>query len=465
MKMDKIFHIALIFIIFVSCTFQPPVPIAVVNVPSEWRFQASEESVWNNIRWWEQFEDPVLSDLIKEALENNRDLKVAIDRIYQFAALLGIARSQLYPQIDLTGSAVRQELSIDVSPLPLGFRRITNEYTYLFNLSYEVDIWGKVRSAVDSAYADLRGSIYIERGVVLTLISAVATSYIQLRQFDKQYEVAKETVQSRTDSYKLAKLRYEEGLTSELEVFQAESEIENAAAQMVQYEILIPQQEDLLSVLLGRAPGTIERGDLLSEIKLPPVVPAGLPSSLLEQRPDLLAAEESLISANAQIGVAVANFFPQISLTGFYGGESLELRHLFTKRARTWLWGGNFVQPLFTGWLLTNQLREAEAITLEALHSYESAILNAFKEVDDALIAHEKSKELFEIQTKRVSANTNYLYLAILRYNNGQTDYLNVLDAERNLFNSQLDYVSAQANCFLTIIALYKALGGSWLCD
>ncbi len=446
-----------------ACVLHPAYRPPLVEIPSTWRIAVDESSSYANAGWWQQFNDRVLDALIQEALAGNMDLKVAIARVYEFAGQLQIVRSDLYPQISGNLGSLRQESSLFVFPPTAGFSRTYDIFSCLLNASYDIDIWGEIRSASEASLAELLGSVEARRGVVLTLVTAVASSYIELRQFDLQLEISKQTLISRQESYQLAMARYLGGLTSELEAKQAEALMESAALQVLQYEIAVAQKENLLSVLLGHPPYAIERGLALDSLTLPPKVPAGLPSELLQQRPDIFKAEDALIAANAQIGVAKAQFFPSITLTGNYGNQSLQLSRLLTNPAETWQFAASLLQPIFTGGRLTGQLAVAEAQKKEAYYLYRQTVLNAFKEVDDALIAHQKSRELLIVQQRRVDAYKTSLHLAHLQYDNGQVDYLNVLDAERNVFISQLDMAESQSFTFLSLINLYKALGGGWV--
>jgi len=447
-----------------GCVLYPKYHRPDVEVPDNWRFSTDEAATYANEQWWKQFNDPVLDCLIDEALQNNNDLMVAIVRVRQFVGQLDIAQSGLYPQLNGTFNPYRQKNSLDVISFP-GTPQIYDLYTCLLNASYDIDIWGEIRSASDAAKADLLGSVETRRTIVLTLVTGVAISYIQLRQYDEQLKISQDTYRSRQESYKLAVDRYLGGLTSELEAKQEEAEMDEALVQVLQYRLNIAEQEDLLSVLIGHPPQSIERGLGIFAFTLPPQIPTGLPSDILEQRPDILKAEQDLISANADIGVARAQFFPSFNLTGFYGNQSLELRNFFTGLATTWQYALNVLQPLFTGWKLTGQLEVAESQKWQAYYAYQQTVLNAFQEVNDALIQHQLSKELLLTQTRRVDALTIALHLAQLQYDNGQVDYLNVLDAQRNLFVSQLDMAQAQSFIFLSLVNIYKALGGGWVID
>jgi outer membrane protein, multidrug efflux system len=461
----KIGLILILLLTFSSCIFRPNYVRPPVDVPDEWRISTEESCCTVNIRWWEQLGDPVLDSLIVEALEYNNDLKVAIASVDQFYEQFRVVYSQLFPQIYGDGSALRLRLSKEINPLIPKNLLFQSTFYALLTLSYEIDIWGRLSSASDSALALYLAQVQTRRGVVLTLVTSVANAYITLRQYDAQLYVARATLKSFRDSLILAEDRFIGGTTSQLPVEQARSEMDAAAIQVKQLEIQVQQQENLLSVLLGRNPDNIERGNLLVDLTMPPCVPAGIPSDILEQRPDVMEAELRLISAHSDVGAAKANLFPIISLTGFCGSESLGLRNLFKKSSLAWQEGGTITAPIFNGGSYIAELNVARAEEREALYSYYQAILNAFKEVDDALIAHSKSLELLVVQKDQVDALAKYLYLARLEYENGQVDYLNVLDAERNLFSAQLDLIQARSYTYMTLIDIYKALGGGWVTD
>jgi multidrug efflux system outer membrane protein len=300
--------------------------------------------------------------------------------------------------------------------------------------------------------------------VILSLVSAVANSYIGLRDLDKQLEVAVRTAESRKGSYDLFKMRYEGGVISELELNQVKSEYEQALATIPQIEKQIAFQENGLSVLIGRNPGPILRGKSMDELVLP-AVPAGLPSDILTRRPDIRQAEQALIAANARIGVAKAQFFPTISLTGLFGWSSTALDNLFTGPAKVWSYAGGLTAPIFTGGSLMGQLRATEAIQQQTLFTYQSAIQNAFREVDDALVDQRRTREQLEAQQRQVDALKEYARIARLRYDNGYTSYIEVLDAERSLFNAELQYAQTQGVLFQALVNLYKAVGGGWVVE
>jgi multidrug efflux system outer membrane protein len=493
---SKIGLSSLLVFLLPSCSFSPRYERPCMEMPEQWRVPSDETETVINVRWWKQLNDPVLDDLIEEALASNKDLRIATARIAQFRAQLGIVSSELYPQLYAQGTATRTRTSRtlaseqilnqskksrsstdsyagqgagalggllpDFSQL---FPSISNDYRAVLTASYEVDLWGRIRNASDASFAELIGQIDARRTVILSLVSSVAASYILLRQYDRQLQISQQTLNSRKQSYDLAKVRFEEGLTSELEVAQALAEMDQAAIQLIQFQTLIPQQENLISVLIGHPPNTIVRGLPIDGWQLPPEVPAGLPSDLLEQRPDILQAEQQIIAANFRIGEARALYFPDITLTGYYGYESAELHRLFTDPSRTWQWMVNLLQPIFTGWRITSTVDLAQARKQEAVYNYLQTILTALQEVDDALIAHKNAKEAVLVEAKRVKDYSLYLHLATLQYQNGLVDYLNVLDAERRLYASQLDLAQGQAEVFITLVNIYKALGGGWVVD
>ncbi len=447
-----------------GCNFAPRYHRPCMEIPCEWRTLADEESTCANVRWWEELGDPILNALILQALANNKDLKTAMWRVCEYAARYQIESAELYPQVNSEGSAVKEKFPV-ASFIPPNFNPITPHYKYGFNLSYEIDFWGRVRNISRAAFDELVASVEDRRTVVLSLVSSVAASYIQLRELDRELQIAYATLRDREEYLIIAKKRFEGGLTSDIQVEQARSALEETRAVITVLEAEIPIQENLLSVLLGESPTCIIRGKEISQFDLPPEIPAGLPSELLERRPDIMAAERTLMAANARIGAARAAFFPKISLTGIFGGESFQLNQLFNKSSRAWAIGGQYAQAIFTGGRLTGQLNFDTAVRGELLYQYEQTILTAFKEVNDALVSHRQSIELVKVEKKRVAAVAEYLKLAWLRYYEGQTDYLTVLDAERQLFNAEIDLAKAQGDVFLTLVDIYKSVGGGWVVD
>lgn len=446
--------------------FKPNYERQYVDIPDSWRLPADEGSTLCNLRWWEQFNDPVLNELVWTALNNNLDLKIAISRVLEFYARLGIADAALFPSIYGNASVTRNRTS---SAIPLGIPVDQNHpftiYQATVNLTWELDFWGRIRAATEAAYADLLGSIENRRAVIVTVITSVANAYITLRGLDGQLEVARKTLKSRQDSLALAKDRFELGETSELEVVQAEAELEIAAIRELEFELAIPLQENLLSVLLGQNPHDILRGRALNTFGFPPAIPAGIPSDLLARRPDIVEAEDQLIALNARVTEARTLQFPQFVLTGEYGSQSDSLRSFLTSPAQIWQYGVSLSQVIFDAGRIQYQIKATEELRDQALYNYRQVILTAFQQVNDALAEVEWNKRLVAEHHTQVRVLEQYVSLATLRYLEGEVDYLNVLDAERSLFNAQLSDIQALADSLNSVVSLYSALGGGWIND
>lgn len=445
-----------------GCLLGPDYSRPQVDVPATYRFPDSYASDVANTEWWKQFDDPVLDELITTALANNNDVKIAAARVDQFLGQFVTTRAALLPHVDAGLDAGRQRISTS-SPLFANVNNpVFNSYQLALSASWEIDLFGHNRRLTESARASLLSTEEAKRGTVLTLVSSVASSYINLRSLDRQLEIANATTASRAESVHVFELRFQGGEVSQMELAQSQSEYEASRAVIPQIEAQIAQQEDALSVLLGRNPGDILRGRALGELAAP-AVPAGLPSDLLERRPDLRQAEQDLVAANAQIGAAKALYFPQISITGLLGTQSGQFSKLFTGPARVWSFAGSVTQPIFEGGAIAGQVKQAEAVQQQALYSYRKAIQVAFQEVDDALVSSQKLREQFEVQGRQVDALATYAHLARLRYEGGYTSYIEVLDAERSLFNAQLSETQTQAGVLVSYVSLYKAMGGGWI--
>ena len=448
-----------------GCMVGPDYRRPEVDTPASFRFEDPDPAKTANTLWWEQFQDPVLNGLIESALKNNKDVRIAAARIDEFAGRFGATRAQLFPQIGYEAAAGRDQLSETTgTPLAPSIDNPQTTYLAIATASWEIDLWGRVRRLSESARADLLASVEGRRAVILTLVSAVANGYIALRDLDTQLAIARSTAKSYEETVQLFESRYKGGVVSEVELAQVRSQYEQAAARIPQFEKLVAQQENLLAILLGRNPGSIPRGRALDEFTLP-AVPAALPSQLLEQRPDILQAEQRLIAENALIGAARAAYYPSISLTGFLGGASAELSDLFDSPSKTWNFTGSLLGPIFTGGAIKGQVLQAEARQRQALFDYERVIQNAFREVDDALVDHQKSRQQLAAQTRQVEALRQYARLAWLRFNNGYTSYLEVLDARRSLFDAELERSLTQGVVFQALVNLYKALGGGWVAE
>jgi multidrug efflux system outer membrane protein len=453
-----------IAVFLASCTFYPTYERPTLGDVAAWRTPIDTENAVE-VGWWHQFGDQVLNGLIDAALANNQDLKTAIARVDQFQAQLTIARSKFYPQVSGDVISQRQKISTSVTALPTGIKQVFNLFGLILNASYLVDLWGEVRSGAEAAYHQWLSAVEARRVVVLGLVSSVASTYIQLRQYDAEIAISRATLKDRETSLYLAKVRFELGLTSDLEVEQAISEVEDALVELENLQIASAETENMLSYLIGSPSRKIPRGLTLEQASMPPSVPDVLPSELLNQRPDIRAAEERLIAANANIGVAKAQFFPQINLGSAAGVESVQMNELFTNPSKIWEFGSKIAQEVFTGFELTGNLDRTRAVQEEALHGYLSAVLNGYKEVNNALVAHTIYLEQVETEKVKVEALKRYLHLSDLRYKEGQIDYLTYLDAERQLFRGLLDFEECKANSFLSYIQIYQALGGGWVVE
>jgi multidrug efflux system outer membrane protein len=447
-----------------GCAVGPDYKRPAVEAPSTFRFEIKESSAVANTAWWQQFDDPMLNQLITIALAENKDVKIAAARIDQFLGQYASTRSLLFPQVGASLAGQRQRVpEVERGP-GTTIEPVLETYNAALSLSWEIDIFGKRRRQTEAARANVLASEEGRRATILTLVSSVAASYITLRELDRQLEIARDTAQSRLGSFQLFKDRFEGGTVSELELSQTKSEYEASLVTIPQIEAQIGQAEDALSVLLGRNPGPIRGGVRLAELKLPPV-PAGLPSELLERRPDLRQAEQQLIAANALIGAARAQYFPTISLTGLFGSVSSEFSDLFSGPAKAWSYGLGATVPIFTAGGIGGTVQTAEAQQREALLRYQQAIQTAFQEVSDALITHTKAREQLDHQGRQVETLRRYLELARLRYDNGYTSYIEVLDAERNLFNAEVSFAQTQGTVYVSLVNLYKAMGGGWVAE
>lgn len=466
--MRKILFFFFLILLASGCMMGPNYQRPQVDTPQTWRFEDKEAKDVANTAWWEQFNDPVLNDLIQTALRDNKDIKIAAARVEQFAGQYGTTRAALFPQVGAGGLYGRQRISELTGPSPLEDSPVGNptfNSSQLFlNAAWEIDLWGKLRRATEAARADLLSTEEARRSVILTLVTSVANSYVNLRDLDKQLEITKQAAKNYKDGYDIFKLRFEYGIVSQIEVSQAKSQYDQALANIPLFENLIAQQENALSTLLGRNPGPIARGKTIDVLMLP-AVPAGLPSEILTNRPDIRQAEQNLIAANANIGVAKALYFPSISLTGLFGWASNDLDDLFKGPAKTWSWAIPVTAPIFTGGAISGQVKSAEAIQQQTLFNYERSIQEAFREVDDSLVDQKRTREQLDALGQQVNALQDYARLSWLRYENGYTSYLEVLDAQTRLYNAQLIQTNAQGNLFLALVNLYKAMGGGWVVE
>ena len=449
-----------------GCMFGPDYRRPALDVMPSYRFADNETRDTANTDWWKEFQDPVLDALIAEALANNKNIKMAAANIDQAAGVLMQTRAPLFPQLSYSGDAARQRVSEHTAvSLPRAVSSVPNPWSsfeLLAGANWEIDLWGRLRRLSEAARADLLASREARRGVVLSLVASVASTYLQLRGLDEQLEIAQRTLAAYAESLRLFELQFAYGQVSQMTVAQARSQYETAAAAVPPLESQIAQTENALCTLLGRNPGPIVRGKTLAEL-VPPAIPSGLPSQLLERRPDLAQAEQDLIAANAQIGAARALYFPTISLTAALGTQSSEFSDLFTGPARVWQYSGSFTGPIFTAGAITGQVKQAEALREAALESYKNAILSAFSDAENALVSRRKLAEQLKAQEALVTALKDYDRLAWLQYNGGYTPYLTVLTAETQLFPAELTVSQVRTALLAAYVNLYKAMGGGWV--
>jgi multidrug efflux system outer membrane protein len=447
-----------------GCMVGPDYVRPAVEVPAAWRIETSEARDLLGAAWWEQFDDPVLVDLIGTALVHNKDVRVAAARVEEFRGKLAVAQAQLFPQVGANVDAARQRASHQAGIISYPNTTDTrfNSYQAVLSASWAIDLWGQLQRSTEAARADLLATTEARRAVVLSLVASVANGYILLRNLDRQLEISRQTTQSRGESLHVFELRYRGGVVSELELAQNQSQYEDALASIPQLEDQIAQAENALSVLIGYNPGPVPRGKDIDALQAPQV-PAGLPSELLDRRPDIRQSEEQLAAANARIGVARAAYFPSISLTGALGSASTQLSSLFSGPATLWSLGAGIVAPIFTAGAIAGQVQQAEAQQQQALFNYQKTIQSAFADVDNALVDRSKSLERLSALRAEVAALTTYARLARLRYENGYTSYIEVLDADRTLFSAQLQVTAQQAQVLSASVNLYQAMGGGWV--
>lgn len=457
----RILLITLGVLLLAACAVGPDYEKPEINTPDVYRFTDEEASDVINTRWWTQFEDPVLDELIDEALRANLDVRTAAARVEQFAARLNITRSEYFPQVGYGADAERRGISRDKAN-GLGVDSITTSYEATINVGWELDIWGRIRRATEASRAQLLAAEEARRTVILSLVSSVATGYISLRRLDRQLEIAIQTRDLRGESLRLFELQFNGGVIGQLQLSQIQSEYELAVSSIPLIERDIAIQENLISILLGRNPGAIPRGRTIDKLTFA-LVPEGVPSDLLLRRPDIRQAEQDLIANNALIGVARAAYFPRISLTGFAGFVSGDLDAWFDSDSAAWAAGGALAGNIFTGGALKGNVKQAEALQQQSLFAYQQSIITSLKEVEDALISTQKAREKLISDGRRVDALKEYARIARLRYDNGFTSYIEVLDSERSLFAAQLNFVDTQRDIYVGLINTYKAMGGGWV--
>lgn len=455
-------RLAIVFALLIfafGCTVGPNYKRPAVKIPDTYRGTADKESTSiADEQWSAVFQDPQLQEMIRVALQQNYDVRIAATRIEQARALLGITRADQFPTV--SGNADVSKTRTQPFPGQPAIKYGTGGVGATAN--WNLDFWGKYRRATEAARADLVGSEWGHREVIRTLVADVARSYFELRELDLELEISQSTLASRQDSLKLIQTLADRGLRSEIDVRQAEQLVYGAGAIVVDLQRRIGQQENSISILLGQNPGDVARGQKLTEQAHLPEVPSGIPSSLLERRPDIQQAEQSLVAFNARIGVAKAAYFPQINLTASGGYRSNALSDLFTSPSGVWNFGVSLLQPIFEGGRLKSGVKFSEAQRDEALLTYQQTIQEAFREVSDALIAYQKNQE-FRVQQEGLANSAQSSFdLSNQRYRSGVASYLEVLDSNTRLFAAQLGLAQAQLNELLALVDLYSALGGGW---
>jgi multidrug efflux system outer membrane protein len=460
----------LIASLIAGCTVGPNYRRPAIATPASFRapeplLPAQAASI-ADLKWFEVFKDEKLQELIRTALERNYDLRDAVARVEEARANLGITRSNQFPTVGAGASLEVNRLSRDgATPLPPAFLASQNRNfgsVVVALPSYEIDIWGRLRRATEAARANLLSVEANRKAVVTTVVSEVATAYLTVRERDYSLEISRRTLQTREESLALTKSRQLGGVSTLLDLRQAEQLVYSAAATIPTLQEDIEQRENQISLLLGQSPRSVARGRSLTEQGFPPDVPAGLSSRLLQRRPDIQAAEEELVAANAEIGVARAAYFPLFSLSGTFGGASAQLTALFSRPNTMWNLTPQVTQPIFTAGRIKSNVKLAQAERERALVNYERTIQTAFTEVSDALIAHQRVRESRQQQELLVVALEDRKRLAYLRYRGGVDTQLNALDADRDLFEAQLELAQTRLEELLSVVQLYRALGGGW---
>ncbi len=457
-----------------ACMMGPDYTRPETPTADAWRMAPAASASIANLPWWELYKDQELQKLIRAALQENQDLRVAVANVEQFQAQLVIAKFDLAPSLGYAGQGFAYHTQGDTTTIPIGGTPIVvpgqtgatsstfSNLVGIAGIKWELDVWGRLRRSIEAARGQLLSKMETQRGIVLGLVGNVAEAYFDLRTLDLQVEITKRTLKAWEDSVRLSQIRYKHGDIPKLDLDRFDAERANAAAQLADLERQVVQKENQLSTLLGRKPMGITRGLPLTKQPIPPAVPAGLPSELLQRRPDVLQAEQELVSATATIGVAQAQRFPQFALTGTLGGASGRLDSL--KTGPLFLAGGSasVAGPLLNATALGYQVQASEAQAKSVLAQYDKAVVNAFREVEDALIAVQKSREQRDAQEQQVASLQSAFRLANLRYEGGRASYLDVLTAQRSLFDSELALARTQRNQLVSVVQLYKALGGGW---
>ena len=459
----KKFLLLAIAVLLSGCAVGPNYKRPTVSVPTDYRDSMAAQTAaapsLGNENWWQVYQDPVLADLIHTALQQNYDVRIAAARVLEAQAQLGITRANQFPSASVGADIFSQQNAKTSNQFP---PYQVNAGQLNLSVIWNLDFWGKYRRQTEAARAQMLASEWGQRAVISSLVANVATAYFQLRALDSEIEISKRTLGSRQQSLQLTKVLETHGSASDLDVSQSEQLVYTASESIPDLERQIRQQENLLSILLGDNPGSISRGQALTEQPVPEAVPAGLPSELLERRPDVRQAEEIIVAANAQIGVAKASFFPSISLTGAGGLESNALNRFINAPSQTWFGALSVAQPVFQAGALRSGLRLTRAQYQEAVLAYQQTVQNSLEQVSNALIAYQKDRDFRGQQELLTQAAQRSDQLSLVLYQHGGASYLQVLTNETNYFSAELNLVQAQLNERLSLVQLYQALGGGW---
>ena len=458
--------VSIAVVVVASCTLGRDYKRPAIETPCTYRFGSTGTSTASlaDLQWFELFRDDTLTQLVKAALQENFEVRIAAERVLQARAAYGITRAGQWPSVDVAAgvTAARGSQEGANRGIPAGVDTDVSYTQAGFSLGWELDVWGRLRRLSEAARAQYLATEDARRGVVTTLVADVSETYLELRALDLELEIARRTRDVANDSLRLTEARRASGVASALDVRQAEQLLFTATGQIASIEREIAQAENALSLLLGHVPGDVPRGRPLEALQAPPAVPAGLPSALLERRPDIRRAEQELVAANAQIGAAKAEYFPRISLTGFLGGQSRALTDLLSAPARLATASLGATAPVFNAGRTRGNVKLAEAIHREAIVNYQRVIYTAFRDVSDGLAAYTKTNEQRTQQERLVEALTASSQLATQRYQGGLDSYLPVLDAQRNLFQGELELARLRQQELATVVQLYRALGGGW---
>ena len=454
---------AALALLVAACTVGPDYSKPVVDSPPGWRIDFPQATDIANTRWWEQFGDPVLTELIDAALKENRDLVIAAARVEAFIGQLNTTRAQFYPQASYRFDASRDRATaVGASPLPAGADPYYSLYQGALGASWQLDLFGRVQRQTQAAQARVYATEQGRRGVVVSVVTSVAASYIVLRALDQQLEISQRTAANFADTQRIFDLRHKGGVVSRVELAQVESQYQQALAAIPALEQQIAAQENLIALLLGRNPYPIPRGKAIDAFATPPI-PSDLPSTLLERRPDILQAEQNLIAANADIGAAKALYYPKFNLTGSLGSVSAAFGDFLSGPAAVWTVAAGLLGPIFTAGAIAGQVKSATAGADEALAGYQQTVLAAFRETNDALTGTLKKRDEQAAQEKRVLALRDYARLSRVRFNNGYAGYIEVLYAENELFAAELAAVRSNSERYTQLVAVYRAMGGGWI--